>query len=114
MAARRKVTVVIGHRSQPQPEREPPICVPFGSFLPDLALSAEWLICAPPTMGLMQRRAMPLFRGLSAPSTLLRSAVLRGAKDTVVGRWRVPGSTVAGHSQAGLPRREACTFSESR
>jgi len=29
------------------------------------------------------------------------------------GRWRVPSRTVAGHSQAGLPRREACPFSDA-
>ena len=71
------------------------------------------LFCAPPAMGLVQRRAMPPFEELWATSMLPGSAVLHGGKAAAAGRWRVPSRTVAGHSQAGLPRREACPFSDA-
>jgi hypothetical protein len=64
-------------------------------------------------MGLVQRRAMPPFEELWATSMLPGSAVLHGGKAAAAGRWRVPSRTVAGHSQAGLPRREACPFSDA-
>ena len=45
-AARRKVTVVIGHRSQPQPEREPLTCADNGSVPVEALLLQICAFCA--------------------------------------------------------------------